>query len=225
LKNTPPEWLIGGPGRASLAAVGGAQSLTKGCILTFLHEAENPLLRADERDAHLAIVSTAADMARDWAADREHRIEPVRLTEAFQTAIPVLRHLDWRVSDAARGFCESVLPLSVESSNQHIAHQAALVLLAADYTGGVALGSLLYEVPVVGVNPQKSDYGAYLWGAKADIKWIRPSSDDLICSARIPVDRHEFILRRFLQGKRVLETVYVEMRNGDALVAEANVTY
>jgi methyltransferase (TIGR00027 family) len=192
--------------------------------LTLLYEAENLPSLIDEQSALPAIVSTT-DMARDWGADRECRLEPVRLTELFQTAIPVLRHLDWRVTDTDRGFCESILPLNVESSNQHIAHQAALILLAADYTGGVALGSLLYEIPVVGIHPQKSDYGAYLWGAKADIKWIRPSSGDLICSARIQLDRREIILRRFLQGKRVLETVHVEMRNEDELVAEANVTY
>lgn len=161
----------------------------------------------------------------DWISDRESRAEPIRLTELFHAAVPVLRYIDWKVTDTGRGFCESVLPLNVESSNQHIAHQAAVILIAADYTGGVALGSILNRIPLVGIHPQTSDYGAYLWGAKADIKWIRPSSDDLICTARIPPDRHEQILRRFLQGKRVLETVHIDMRNGNELVAEANVTY
>jgi methyltransferase (TIGR00027 family) len=161
----------------------------------------------------------------DWAGDRNKRLEPVRLTELFHAAVPVLKHIDWKVTDTGRGFCESVLPLNVESSNQHIAHQAAVILIAADYTGGVALGSLLHGVPIVGIHPQKTDYGAYLWGAKADIKWIRPSVDDLVCSARISPAVQERIIRRFFQGRRVLETVHVEMRNGSELVAEANVTY
>ena len=72
-----------------------------------------------------------------------------------------------------------MLPRSVESSNQHIAHQAAVILIAADYTGGVALGTLLHGAPLVGIHPQKTDYGASLWGAKADIKWIKPSVDDV----------------------------------------------
>ncbi len=33
----------------------------------------------------------------------------------------------------------TLLPLNVESSNQYITQQAALMLLAADYAGGIAL--------------------------------------------------------------------------------------
>jgi methyltransferase (TIGR00027 family) len=161
----------------------------------------------------------------DWAIDRSERAEPVRLTQLLHTAVPMLRYIDWRVTDTGRGFCESILPLNVESSNQHIAHQAAVILIAADYTGGVALGTLLHGVPLVGIHPQKTDYGAYLWGAKAEIKWVRPSVDDLICSARIGSEVQQRIVRRFFKGRRVLETVHVDMRNGNEIVAEANVTY
>lgn len=67
---------------------------------------------------------------------------------------------------------KTILPLNIASTNQHITHQAAVMLIAADYTGGIALGTLLDNVPLVGIHPQSTDYGAYLWGARADIIWI-----------------------------------------------------
>jgi methyltransferase (TIGR00027 family) len=98
-------------------------------------------------------------------------------------------------------------------------------LIAADYTGGVALGTLLNQVPLVGIHPQPTEYGAYLWGGKADIKWIRPSCTDLVCTARISEDKFEPIIKRFLRGAKVLETVKIDMRNDGVLVAECNLTY
>jgi methyltransferase (TIGR00027 family) len=165
------------------------------------------------------------DLAESWAIDREERARPDELTEWFHAAVPVLKFLDWKVTDTGRGFAESILPLNVNSTNQHITHQAAVILIAADYTGGIALGTLLHRVPLVGIHPQKTDYAAYLWGAKADIRWIQPSTDDLVCTARIPEGRHEQIVRRFFGGRRVLETVRVDMTNRGQLVAEANITY
>lgn len=98
-------------------------------------------------------------------------------------------------------------------------------MIAADYTGGIALGTLLDGVPIVGIHPQRTDYGAYFWGAKASIKWIKPSTDDLTFFSTIAPDRREIIKRRFLEGRRVLETVDIEISNSDGLVAEAVFTY
>lgn len=160
-----------------------------------------------------------------WEFDKEERARPDKLTALFHSSVPILKYLDWRVTDTGRGFAETVLPLNIYSTNQHITHQAAVILIAADYTGGIALGTLLNRVPLVGIHPQTTEYGAYLWGAKADIKWIRPSCADLVCKARIAEDRYEPIIRRFFRGARVLETVKIEMRNEDVIVAEANLTY
>lgn len=168
---------------------------------------------------------TAEQLEENWAADREERAEPQKLTRLFHRSVPILKHLNWRVLDTGRGFAETILPISIESTNQHITHQAAIMLIAADYTGGIALGTLLHAVPLVGIHPQATEYGAYLWGAKADIKWIRPSTEDLLCSARIAPELHAQIIGRFFSGRRVLETVRVEMKNGSQIVAEANLTY
>lgn len=188
----------------------------------------SPCARALEHvmNASLNLDSLDPDgLENSWPSDREERADPQRLTGLFHSSVPILKHLNWRVTDTARGFAETVLPISVESTNQHIKHQAAVMLIAADYTGGIALGTLLHAVPLVGIHPQSTEYGAYLWGAKADIKWVRPSTKDLICTAIIDPQSHGAIAKRFFSGRRVLETVRVEMRNGSKIVAEANITY
>ena len=168
---------------------------------------------------------TNESLEASWAEDKKLRGEPEVLTKLFHQAVPVLQYLDWKVIDIERGFTETVLPLNVTSTNQHITHQAAVILIAADYTGGIALSTLFPYVPLVGIHPQKTDYAAYLWGATADIKWIKPSCDNLVCIARIPKERHAVLANRFFKGKRVLETVKIDMYNGDNIVAEANIKY
>lgn len=161
----------------------------------------------------------------DWVLDKAKRGEPVILTRFFHAAIPVLKYLDWSVVDTDRGYAKTLLPINVPSSNQHITHQAAVMMIAADYTGGIALGTLLHGVPLVGVHPLETDYGAYLWGAKAEVKWIRPSTDDLQITATIKPSRRDIVVRRFFEGRRVLEPVHIELFNDDGPVAEATFVY
>jgi methyltransferase (TIGR00027 family) len=168
---------------------------------------------------------TLEELERTWESDKKERADPPLLTEIFHHQVPILKYLDWKVTATERGFAETVLPINVASTNQHITHQAAVIMIAADYTGGIALATLLNKVPVIGINAQQTDYGAYLWAGKAEVKWIRPSCADLICTARIPAERHLPIVKRFFRGSMVLETVKIEMRNEDLLVAEAQISY
>jgi methyltransferase (TIGR00027 family) len=161
----------------------------------------------------------------DWIADQAARLDPVRLTRQLHDSVPVLKFLDWRIDHVERGEAVTILPLNLPSSNQHVTHQAAITLVAADYAAGIALASLLYDVPIVGIHPQETDYGAHVWGARAEIKWSTPSTGDLRVIARIAPERHDAVLKRFLAGKLVLETVHVEMFNDAGPVAEADITY
>jgi len=145
--------------------------------------------------------------------------------QLFHQSVPILSYLQWQVLAIDRGFTQTLLPLSVESSNQYMTQQAALMLLAADYTGGIALSTLFNDVPIIGFHPMIGDYGAYMWGAKANIKWYGPSAGDLICKATIPEDKWGKLARRFFVGKDVVITIPVFMQNGDDLVAKADFTY
>jgi methyltransferase (TIGR00027 family) len=160
-----------------------------------------------------------------WEQDKEYRTNPQVLTTLLREQVPVLEFVNWKVTAVEPGMAESVLPLNPQSTNQHFTHQAALFLLAADYTGGIALGSLMTGWPVVGVHPVRSSKSIALWLIKCEIKYLRPSVTDLTISAEIEPERFSRILRRFQAGKAVLESIPVYFRNGSVPVAEAALTY
>lgn len=160
-----------------------------------------------------------------WIDDKVTRFDANTLTNIFHNQVPILKYLEWRVVDTARGYCKSILPLNVASTNQHITHQAAVMMIAADYAGGVALSTLIDQVPIVGIHPQRTDYGAYLWAGKAEVKWINPSCDDLICVSQIEEAKFMQINKRFFQGSIVLFEVPIQMFNKEVLVAESKITY
>lgn len=160
-----------------------------------------------------------------WEEDRASRLEPVEFTKLLREQVPVLEFVQWEITDIGFGTAETVLPLNAPSTNQHFTHQAALLVLAADYTGGVALTSLLTGWPVLGVHPVDSRYSVSMWLLKVEIKFLRPSVSDLTVTARIDPELHERIQKRFFEGKTVVETIAIEFHNGDIPVAEATATY
>lgn len=166
-----------------------------------------------------------AALEASWEADREWRMAPEVLTSLAREQVPVLEFVDWSLARVELGHAESVLPLNPESTNQHFTHQAALLLLAADYTGGTALASLIFGWPVVGIHPITSPKSMSLWLIKGDIKYLRPSVGDLTVTATVDRGRYDRILRRFLDGKPVMETIEIGFFNRSVKVAEASLTY
>ena len=165
------------------------------------------------------------DSSDAWEIDKEKRFNLDKLNARFRESIPVLDFLDWRIENIKRGYAETVLPLNVASSNQYISHQAALMLLSADYTGGIALATLFHLAPIVGFFEVFDEYAIYMWGAKSTIRWIRPSTSDLICRSTIPEESREVLVNRMNASKKVLFTGKVEMFNGTKLVADCDFTY
>jgi len=160
-----------------------------------------------------------------WNVDKEKRFNLEKLNASFRESVPILNFLDWKITSVERGFTETVLPLNVQSSNQHITHQAALMLLSADYTGGLALASLFHLAPVVGFWEVEDEYAVYMWGAKSSIKWRYPSTSDLVCRSYIPDSSREILIKRMNSSKKVVFTAKVEMFNGSKLVADCDFTY
>lgn len=157
--------------------------------------------------------------------DIKNRYNLEELNISFRESVPVLEFVDWKITQVKPGFVETVLPINPNSSNQHITHQAALMLLSADYTGGLALSTLFHGTPIVGFWTMKDSYGAYMWGAKAAIKWHYPSFEDLVCRATIDKSNWAQLSKRFEDHKVVVTTVKIEMFNQDRLVAESDFTY
>ena len=160
-----------------------------------------------------------------WEADKRFRMNPQVTTSLLREQVPVLDFVQWEVTRIGPGTAESILPLNGQATNQHFTHQAALFLLAADYTGGLAVSSLIHGWPIVGVHPVCSSQSISLWLVKGEIKYMRPSVADLTVSAEATPRQHARIRRRFLDGKAVIESITVRFRNGESDVAEAEMTY
>lgn len=86
------------------------------------------------------------------------------LTGCFRRAVPVLDFVDWRIIELKPGYCKTMIPFDGRSKNQNASHQAALYLLAADYTGGTALGNHI-KLPSLGIHPADycEEYGIVFW--------------------------------------------------------------
>ena len=160
-----------------------------------------------------------------WEDDYRQRINPELFTQLLRDAVPVLRHVGWTVVETGEGYARTILPLNCESTNQHGTHQAALMVLAGDYTGGIALATLLRGVPIVGVHPQRSDNGAALWLVSVDITYKVPSAGDLVITSRFAPEEFERIQRRFFRGKQCLEIVRVVFETEGNEVATASFGY
>lgn len=160
-----------------------------------------------------------------WEQDRQYRMDPATVTALLREQVPVLDFVQWMISAIEPGWTESVLPLNPQSTNQHFTHQAALFLLAGDYTGGTALASLLTGWPVIGVHPVTSPKSVSMWLLRAEMKYMRPSVGDLTVSARVDPKVRNRIQNRFAGGQAVIEAITIEFRNGDVPVAEASLTY
>jgi methyltransferase (TIGR00027 family) len=160
-----------------------------------------------------------------WEQDQQFRMSSEVVSSLLREQVPVLEYVDWKVTAIEPGQATSCLPLNPQSTNQHFTHQAAMFVLSADYTGGTAVASLLTGWPVVGVHPVTSANSVSLWLLKAEVKYLRPSVTDLTVSAVIDQDRRDRIVKRFLAGKPVIETIRMQFHNGDLVVAEASATY
>ena len=160
-----------------------------------------------------------------WEQDYVDRVNPRLMTRLLSEAIPVIKYVGWEIREIREGYCRSRLPLNFESTNQHGSHQAALMSIAADYTGGVAIASLLRGVPIGGVHPGSDDRTAALWLASMQVKYHTPSTGHLAVECRISKKDRDIIQKRYFSGRRIMTRLNVELSANEELVATAEMTY
>jgi methyltransferase (TIGR00027 family) len=161
-----------------------------------------------------------------WEDDYRERMNPPLVTRLLSKAVPVLEQVEWRVEEVSDGGCHSILPLTVASTNQHGTHQAALISLSADYTGGIALATLIRGTPVIGVHSGCGENAALMWLASMKVRYRRPSTAELHGRCRVPADMVKTVRQRYANGKRVLISLLVEFTDPDGnTVAEAEMRY
>lgn len=157
--------------------------------------------------------------------DYERRVNPELMNRLLHRAVPVLQHTDWSITKVEFGSCESILPLNRETTNQHGTHQAALISLSADYTGGMALTTLLTGVPLSGIHQCNPEDAASLWLASMDVKYVKPSTGHLIGRCTIDEITIEKIRNRYFSGKRVLVGLPITFESNGETVAKAELKY
>lgn len=160
-----------------------------------------------------------------WEEDYRDRVNPRLMSELLRTSIPVLAHSDWSITEVREGYCKSVLPLNAPTTNQHGTHQAALISLSADYTGGLALATLLRGVPLAGVHRCSEEDSASLWLASMNVKYKSPSSGHLVGTCQVDPKKAKMISARYSRGDRVLVALDVEFHSNGELVAVAEMKY
>ena len=161
-----------------------------------------------------------------WEQDFEDRINPELMTRLLHQCVPVLKWTQWKINQVGFGFCESMLPLSIETTNQHGTHQAALISLSADYTGGMALTTLLTGTPLAGIHRSQPDKSASLWLVGMDVKYENPSTSHLRATSRVDPKTARRIQQRYFSGRIVLASLEVEFWSEEGQrVAVANMKY
>ncbi len=160
-----------------------------------------------------------------WGQDYKSRMNPELLTFLLRSSVPVLESSDWMVTKVQEGYSETLLPLNKATTNQHGTHQAALVSLSADYTGGIALASLLRGVPIAGIHPCRDDVSAALWLAGMNVRYKSPSTGHLTAICEIDPIQAEEIKARYFRGRRVLVTLQIRFYSNGELTAEAEMKY
>ena len=146
---------------------------------------------------------TALPVDVQWEEAKRTRYNCETFTSLLREQVPVLDFVKWTVTLVEQGRAASVLPLISPSTNQHCTHQAALLFLAADYTGGMALASLIPRWPIMGVHPVgPAEKSMALWLVKGEIKFYRPSVGRLEIAAEVEPERHDRVRKRYAREAR-----------------------
>lgn len=161
------------------------------------------------------------DLEKDW----QNRTHPVLMTRLARNAVPALCSTEWEIVKTEFGFAETILPLNQATTNQHGTHQAALIALSADYTGGMALTTLLTGIPVAGIHPGQHEKSASLWLAGLNMRFVKPSTGHLFGRCRVPTDVVDTIRSRYAEGKRCLVTLSIEFVSNGEHVASGEGKY
>jgi methyltransferase (TIGR00027 family) len=153
-------------------------------------------------------------------------LEPHYLTGLLHESVPAAARANLEFLSVKEGSVEMRLPLVEGATNQHGTHQATVIALAGDYTGGCAIASLLRGVPIIGIHPVYGSDAMCLWLAGFEIEYYSPSCTDLIVIAEVPGKKWSVIRKQFWQGRSTFMPVAVCFNDSQGnLVAKARMTY
>lgn len=173
---------------------------------------------------------TAATNRIQWTTpfeeDQQGRMSVAVCTRELRAAVPVVEAVGFEYLEIHEGAAKARLPLSAAAGNQHGTHQAMIVGLAGDYTGGVAVASLLRGIPILGVHANETGEAMSIWTTKSELSFRQPSTEELFICARVPEEAVEPLRTAYEAGKSYILPVPVEFSNlRGEIVATGQFTY
>ena len=160
-----------------------------------------------------------------WNEHYNKYCNPTVTTTLLQKAVPLLKYTGWCVDEIKEGFCQSKIPVKDATTNQHATLQSSTFFLAADYTGGIALYTLLRGLPTFGVHPVEDGEGISLWLIRSELKFKKPGTSDLKISSCVSKDKIDKIRDRFFTRKPVIERLEVTFENDGYIISKGFMTY
>lgn len=158
--------------------------------------------------------------------DYEKRLNPELMTRLLSNAVPSVKDTGFRYLEVKNGYCRSLLPLNYKSSNQHGTHQALLLAMGGDYTGGLALASLIRLEPILGIHEITPDKGMSLWLTGSEMKYLFPSTEDVYIESVIDESNESILNMRYHNGQTILKDVEITFKTlNDQMVARGKFRY
>jgi len=157
----------------------------------------------------------------------EKYFAPEFVTACLRENVPLLNYVDWQIIEVKEGYCKTLIPYEKKSKNQNATHQAALYLLAADYTGGISISNHI-KLPAWGVYPNEfyDDFGLIFFTLHSEVTFKKVSTKNMIAIASINQEEREIIKTNIYKKGRIIKSVDIELRNDDeALLGKVKMKY
>ena len=140
---------------------------------------------------------------------KDHIYHAALATKKLREAVPSVNAIDFSFLTSEKGYVKSIIPLNEFSSNQHGTHQALLLSMGGDYTGGLALATLLDDEPILGVYEISNEKAMSLWLLGSNMEFLNPSTEDVYLEAKIDPALSDELKQKYHSGGTIILDVAV----------------
>lgn len=166
------------------------------------------------------------ELLKTAAFPKGHIYHSDLMTTSLREAVPAIQAMDFRYLLSEAGYVKSIIPLNEFSSNQHGTHQGLLLAMGGDYTGGLALATILEDEPILGVHEIKPENAMSLWLLGSNMEYLSPSTEDVYLEAYIDPSLHAELKQRYFTGGTIVLDVEVQYKTeGNKAVAKGVFKY
>lgn len=160
-----------------------------------------------------------------WDEHYQNFCNPELTTALLKNSVPLLNFVNWRVEEVREGYCHSFISTIDKTPNKCTSLQSSTLFLAADYTGGIALYTLLRGIPSFGITPVETGNGVCLWLIRSEFEFNEPATTHLKIFSHVPKNSFCKIKDRFFRKKPVIERLEITFENNGHIASRGFMTY